>query len=477
MLILHLIVTPTVIVADKTDDVLSIAVAKEKLGDVVSLNGIITNSSKTEDNKLSVFLQDETAGIHLFSYNSNQFPEVEIGDEIIATGKITKYNGLTEIIPSNISIITKGLPTPEPKSITISMLQSKTTAEPFEGQLVQLRGYLYKIPGEDSGGGFNLSLVDENLQSTTLRIIKNSFNFSYLKAKNWYEITAIVSQYHSYQLIPRNEKDVQLSLYQDDLTALTGEYTSTVAQIIDGDTIRLGKSVNGSTHVRLLYIDTPETYHEVKTERDQNQQDHGIAAKVFLKTLIKPGDVIELKLGEVKKDAYGRLLAQVYRKKDNLNVNLTLVKSGFAIPFFISPVRDETTFNQYSQEVIRAKKNGSGIWNKDYPLEELPFVFRSREKEMELDHYVGNYHTKTFVLPEEWNTIPLPSRIFFHSEQHAINEGFTIQEASLVPIQEETKMQQSNEEYKKNVQASKSFWYIIIFITLIVGICLFIKIK
>src|ERR1700752_2944717 len=93
--------------------------------------------------------------------------------------------------------------------------------------------------------------------------------------------------------------------------AACGEHDSesTVAQVLDGDTIVL---LDGR-HVRLVQLDAPET-DERECYADQ--------AKTALYTLIPPGTDVEIELDPALDhvDVYGRTLA--YVKKDGTNINL-----------------------------------------------------------------------------------------------------------------------------------------------------------
>ncbi len=194
---------------------------------------------------------------------------------------------------------------------------------------------------------------------------------------------------------------------------------------MDGDTIHLDTPVLGATKVRYVNIDTPETYHSPKNELDQNQLDHGNAAKVYLNSLLQPGDEVIVKVGEEATDDYGRLLAQIIRKSDGLNTNLEMVQQGYASTYFLWPIGDESDYEMYQSAVKKAKDAGIGIWNPENPLLELPFEFRAREQGKGLLRYVGNSQTKEYVAPKNFEEVPVEKRIFFASAQEAEANGYT----------------------------------------------------
>lgn len=76
----------------------------------------------------------------------------------------------------------------------------------------------------------------------------------------------------------------------------------TVSEVTDGDTIKIEPAVNGKTDVRLIGVDTPETY--------GTEQPLGAEASQFTTDRLE-GRQVKLMLGEESIDPYGRLLANV----------------------------------------------------------------------------------------------------------------------------------------------------------------------
>lgn len=422
--------SPTEIVKDgsgnpnPTPTELSIAEAKKKLGQTVIVTGVVTaDNAAIGGGKLSTYIQDATGGINLFDTVPTDLRE---GDQVKVTGVIQDYRGLAEIAPAANGIVklASGQPLPAPKATTIATVTGDTyQAELLEGQLVKLSGYIKDIPATPAGGGYNISLIDSSFHGITLRLMEEALDVSQLQTGKWYDITGVLSQYNSYQLLPRKSADLVLSNPQPPAPQAAGDYASTVASVVDGDTIHLTVPVLGADTVRFVNIDTPETYHKVVTAADQNQMDHGLAAKAYINTLLKAGDEITLRVGEEATDDYGRLLAQVIRRSDGMNVNVEMVKQGYAVSYFIWPIGND--YETYSRAVKDAHDAKRGIWSETNPLQELPFVFRAREQGKGLLRYVGDYYTKTFVSPDKWANVPVEARVFFASEEEARANGYT----------------------------------------------------
>ncbi|PKR77220.1 hypothetical protein CEY16_10800 [Halalkalibacillus sediminis] len=209
------------------------------------------------------------------------------------------------------------------------------------------------------------------------------------------------------------------------------EYIATVDRIVDGDTLHIEDPIMGETTIRFLNMDTPETYHMnnydeslILEDPDHSQKYHGDQATAYLQELLQPGDEIVLKLGEEPMDTYGRILAEVIRTEDNLNTNLELVRQGYASSYFIWPIGEEETYQQYQNAVQEAINNNRGIWSEDTPLMELPFEFRSRYDDRALYRMVGDSETMQYYLPNDYEEVPVSQRIFFEDEMTALNAGY-----------------------------------------------------
>jgi micrococcal nuclease len=130
---------------------------------------------------------------------------------------------------------------------------------------------------------------------------------------------------------------------------------ATVERVVDGDTIIV--HIGGRRErVRFIGMDTPES-----VKPNTPVQCFAIAASNRTKQLLPPGTPVRL-VGDVEqRDNYKRLLAYVYRARDNLFVNLSLVRDGYAVPYTFPPNVAHTS--EFVAAAADARQAGRGLWS------------------------------------------------------------------------------------------------------------------
>lgn len=135
--------------------------------------------------------------------------------------------------------------------------------------------------------------------------------------------------------------------------AASSDGTFRVDHVADGDTLTLR---NGQ-RVRFVQIDTPEVYFGTEC--------YGPQASEITKRLLPPGTAVRLASEPAtdRVDQYGRLLRYVVRARDDLNVNLYLVRIGAAAPYFY-----DHRLGLYAAELqrlaLRARRLHLGLWGR-----------------------------------------------------------------------------------------------------------------
>ena len=141
------------------------------------------------------------------------------------------------------------------------------------------------------------------------------------------------------------------SVAAEPAVALTDGRETDVADVVDGDTIR----VDGGALVRLIGIDTPEVSGPYRDE-----ECFGREASRRTTTLLPRGTKVRLVFDVEHRDRYDRLLAYVYRVSDGLFVNTSLVRDGYAAALTVPPnVRYTDRFRRLQRE---ARQEQRGLW-------------------------------------------------------------------------------------------------------------------
>jgi endonuclease YncB( thermonuclease family) len=122
---------------------------------------------------------------------------------------------------------------------------------------------------------------------------------------------------------------------------------ATVAWVNDGDTLTLSSGAK----VRLVQIDAPELQTDCYG-RAAHRALMGLTPKGARVTLVRDAELDE-------RDRYGRLLRYVYRGKRNVNVEL--VRSGAASPYYFRNERGEHA-DELDAAVEEARGERAGYW-------------------------------------------------------------------------------------------------------------------
>lgn len=195
----------------------------------VDINGNLTYAGGTasvtatvygvnlNSNGLQFFLIDETnEGIAVYSSSETFGYSVAEGDLVTVDGALEQFNGLAQLIPVSISLVSQGV-------ILIDPLVVESLDEATESSLIRLENMTLSaesqwLPGTDSGFNTDFMNPDGNVISVRIDNEVELFNTSvdFINPNSTYTITGIGSQYDSsdpalegYQLVPRYNADIQ----------------------------------------------------------------------------------------------------------------------------------------------------------------------------------------------------------------------------------------------------------------------------
>lgn len=183
-----------------------------KLGQLVTVNGIVTVSNQFGS---PAYIQDHTGGIAVYDFNFSD--SVSIGDEVIVTGTITHFNGLTELEQVTIDTIPSTGNEVVPMNVSINDILNDGLAgkEVYESMLLRINGITVNTSAWTvTGSGTNYKLSDGSAQLDVR--VDNDVPYAGQPAPGGsFDIVGVLSQYKTaapfaggYQLMPRIEADI-----------------------------------------------------------------------------------------------------------------------------------------------------------------------------------------------------------------------------------------------------------------------------
>jgi micrococcal nuclease len=136
---------------------------------------------------------------------------------------------------------------------------------------------------------------------------------------------------------------------------------ASVVSVVDGDTFEVLMPGGGKEKIRLIGVDCPESGRNPKLYRDARDGGRpveeilkaGMLATEFVRSVLKPGDTVDLEYDVQARDRYGRLLAYVFMP-DGRMLNRLLLEEGYASLMTMPPnVR-------YVESFLAAARGGRG---------------------------------------------------------------------------------------------------------------------
>jgi DNA/RNA endonuclease YhcR with UshA esterase domain len=187
----------------------------DRLDEIVSVSGIVLNENFGLAG-ISIFIQDVTAGINIYSTQMRE--DLTVGDEVLVTGQISEYRGLAEIVVSDVQldiIIMSKNNIIEPVQLTIAELYAN--AEFYESTLIkilQVKTTNNSAEWPQPGFNSNLTITDESGLEIILRIDKETDLDENLEPTWPCNLIGIIGQYSlneppddGYQILPRYLND------------------------------------------------------------------------------------------------------------------------------------------------------------------------------------------------------------------------------------------------------------------------------
>ncbi|MEO0072577.1 MAG: hypothetical protein ABIK10_03915 [candidate division WOR-3 bacterium] len=184
-------------------------------GQYVKVRGRITGPANifTSGSSYSLYIQDPTNGVNIYApqvlSQHTRFLNV-LGTEWECIGRVTEYNGLTEIANGAMVLLDS-----IPQEILPRILPYNTAlTEGLESQLIQVTGVVSEEP-TTSGAGQNF-VIRNGIPGITIRVVNQAgVLLNWVKKNRRVRITGIVGQYDNsfpfssgYQVLPRFTSDL-----------------------------------------------------------------------------------------------------------------------------------------------------------------------------------------------------------------------------------------------------------------------------
>jgi len=201
---------------DTPIEITDIAVVAEEDADGVAVNsgdeftvaGLVYGENMN-GNGLSFTIIDQTGGIGVFAGSVVDDYTVNEGDSIVLTGEVSQFNGLTQLNPSSIVLVSQGNPIDEPTVVT-------ELSDATESQLVKLECVFILDATEWTGAGSGFTVtVSDGTNDFDVRIDNDVDLYDAPAPEGTFDVTGIGGQFtfnpaddDGYQLLPRRSSDI-----------------------------------------------------------------------------------------------------------------------------------------------------------------------------------------------------------------------------------------------------------------------------
>lgn len=175
----------------------------------------------------------------------------------------------------------------------------------------------------------------------------------------------------------------------------TGAPTGIITKGVDGDTVQVKDTTNTLRKIRIIGIDTPESYYQ-----GQNQGAWATKASERAQEVLPLGTNVTLSFdAESQCDSYGRALARV--AKEGKDYGATMIEEGLAYPFCINKLGEYC--NLYAELADAAVRAGIGAISDKTVIP--PYEWRSKVRGEPLHYRVFNIttmHEDGLSTPVQW---------------------------------------------------------------------------
>lgn len=199
----------------------------DSLGIKCEIEGVVYGINNNPAGLNFTLIDNQNDGINIFSQNNNLAYSVLEGDEIRVKGTVAQLNGLIEMIPDKIELISQG------NNIN-SPISTKVLNESTESQLIEIKNASWVNPADWKGNGSSFNINMKNDVGTFTVRIESSTDLANmtLPAGGIFNLRGIGSQsdtqipyLDSYRILPRYLSDFK------PVAGLTGTETTDQSEV------------------------------------------------------------------------------------------------------------------------------------------------------------------------------------------------------------------------------------------------------
>ncbi|WP_020402125.1 T9SS type A sorting domain-containing protein [Gracilimonas tropica] len=236
-------------------DVISIEAAKDSTdGTVVTVRGIAITPALESDSRTSFFIQDNGVGLNIFDFGTPA-KDISAGDSVEVTGELDTYNGLREIVVSNIetdiTVINSGNELPAPRVISYEEFVEAATPETdtagIQGTLVRINDLLTTPadwPADTTSGSTNVdAFLNADSSEVPIRLLAQTEAIGVTPPAR-FDIVGVVGTFNGSQISPRFASDI-LGYYDITFQADMNDIIDSAAFVPGEDFITIPGSMNG----------------------------------------------------------------------------------------------------------------------------------------------------------------------------------------------------------------------------------------
>ncbi len=175
------------------------------------LQGVVYGINLRTTGLQFTIIDEQNNGIAVFSATATYGYQVQERDEVIVRGRVSQFNGLTQILPDTVILVSTNRPLLP--AATVSQLGEDT-----ESRLVRLENLSIVNPSQwtNTGTGFNVD-VSNGVTVFQMRIVSTSNIFGTPPPVGTFHLTGIGGQFDTslpytegYQIFPRYLADIQI---------------------------------------------------------------------------------------------------------------------------------------------------------------------------------------------------------------------------------------------------------------------------